>query len=117
MCGRRVNVFLYLNPDWDPSWGGDLELWDRSMTKCAARVPAGGNRLAIFSTTDFSYHGHADPLACPAHRSRRSIAMYYYTRSRPLSEIVTDNEGNIVKHSTLYQTRKCESCMASHCRA
>ena len=113
---RRVNVFLHLNPDWDASWGGDLELWDRSMTRCAARVATTSNRLAIFSTTDFSYHGHADPLACPAHRSRRSIAMYYYTTSRPLSEVVVDESGQPIMHSTLYQTRKCESCMAARCR-
>jgi len=32
---------------------------------------------------DFSYHGHSSPLTCPKGRSRRSVAMYYYTRDRP----------------------------------
>ena len=26
---RRVNVFLFLNENWDPDWGGALELWPR----------------------------------------------------------------------------------------
>ena len=27
---RKVTVLYYLGWDWDPSWGGALELWDRS---------------------------------------------------------------------------------------
>jgi len=104
---RRVNVFLYLNHDWQPSWAGDLELWDHSMTKCAARIAPLRNRLVVFSSTDFSYHGHADPLRCPSDRSRRSIALYYYTES-PAALVDED------RHSTLYQVRKCESCQMPH---
>ena len=35
---RRVNVFLFINEDWPTDYGGDLELWDRSMTRCACCV-------------------------------------------------------------------------------
>jgi len=109
---RRVNVFLYLNDGWDQSWGGDLELWNRAMTRCAARIAAVRNRLAIFSTTDFTYHGHPDPLKCPLHRSRRSIAQYYYSPyPRPQAEMVGGE-----RHSTLYQTRKCATCQLPQCR-
>ena len=58
---RRVNVFLYLNPSWDSgAWGGHLELWSRDMRRCVQRIAPLSNRMTIFSTTDFSYHGHAD---------------------------------------------------------
>ena len=100
---RRVNVFLFLNHDWDDAWGGELELWNRPMTQCEARIAPVRNRLVVFSSTDYSYHGHADPLACPPHRSRRSIAMYYYTRDRPQWKMVLGNRtnGKPIRHSTL----------------
>jgi Rps23 Pro-64 3,4-dihydroxylase Tpa1-like proline 4-hydroxylase len=28
---RRMNVIVYLNKDWQPEWGGDLELWTPDM--------------------------------------------------------------------------------------
>jgi hypothetical protein len=76
---RRLNVLLYLNEDWDPAWGGDLELWDVDMSECRVRIPPHANTLAVFSTTATSYHGHPDPLRCPPDRCRRSLAFYYYT--------------------------------------
>jgi hypothetical protein len=76
---RRVNLLLYLNPTWDPGWGGDLELWTRDMSHCEATVSPVGNRILLFSTDEDAYHGHPDPLACPPDRARRSLALYYFT--------------------------------------
>ena len=59
------------------------------------------NRIAIFSTTDFSYHGHPDPLNCPENKSRKSIALYYYSNGRPEIEV---NSG-LENHSTLFVKR------------
>lgn len=79
---RRINVLLYLNEDWQEEWGGHLELWGRDMQHCEKRVLPIANRCVIFNTTDWSYHGHPDPLACPDDRSRNSLAFYYYTNGR-----------------------------------
>jgi hypothetical protein len=98
---RRLNVLVYLNKDWEESYGGHFQLWDKDMKECKAKILPLFNRLAMFSTTDFSYHGHPDPLTCPADRSRRSIALYYYTNGRPASEI---NEG-LEEHTTLFKYR------------
>lgn len=76
---RRVNLLLYLNPTWDPSWGGDLELWDRDMQRCVASVAPIGNRILVFSTDEHSYHGHPDPLRTPDAVARQSLALYYFT--------------------------------------
>lgn len=75
---RRVNLLLYLNEDWQDEWGGHLELWPPDLGACGARIAPIFNRVVIFSTTDGSYHGHPDPLRCPEHVRRNSIALYYY---------------------------------------
>lgn len=76
---RRVNLLLYLNPEWQPEWGGDLELWSTDMDHCERTVAPVGNRMLLFSTTEDAYHGHPDPLACPAGVARQSLALYYFT--------------------------------------
>jgi hypothetical protein len=59
---RRLNLLLYLNRAWCEEYGGHLELWDRKMTRCEVRVLPVFNRAVIFSTLDWSFHGHPDPL-------------------------------------------------------
>lgn len=76
---RRLNLLIYLNEDWQPQYGGDLELWDTRMTRCETRVSPVLGRALIFNTALDSFHGHPEPLTCPEDRSRRSIATYYYT--------------------------------------
>jgi hypothetical protein len=88
---RRINVLIYLNADWEEGWGGHFELWDREMTQCVQKFLPVFNRMVIFNTTDVSYHGHPDPLTCPGERSRRSLALYYYTNGRPGGEVRADN--------------------------
>ena len=100
---RRVNVLVYLNEDWEESYGGHFELWERDMSKCVTRIAPLFNRMAIFSTTDFSWHGHPDPLTCPPDRSRRSLALYYYTNGRPASEVGEAHRNRI---TTTFAARK-----------
>src|SRR5918995_6168013 len=83
---RRLNVLIYLNKDWQESYGGSLELWDREMNHAVVSILPIFNRFVVFATTDYSYHGHPEPLACPPGRMRRSLALYYYTNGRPESE-------------------------------
>jgi len=103
---RRVNVFLFLNEEWDDAWGGHLELWPRNMSQCAKNIRPTFNRLVAFRSSDFSYHGYTEPLTSPV--PRRSLSLYYYTHGRPKGESVTDFAGG--KHTTLWQTPsgKCE---------
>ncbi len=98
---RRINLLLYLNKDWDESYGGHLELWDLEMSRCVQRVLPIFNRCVIFTTTSTSWHGHPEPLSCPDGRARKSLALYYYTQDRPEEEI----QG---VHSTLFRERPGE---------
>lgn len=84
---RRLNLLLYLNEQWDESWNGALELWDKELTGCKHKVFPVFNRMVIFSTTDFSFHGHPQPLKCPDNVVRKSIALYYYSNGRPQEEV------------------------------
>jgi len=98
---RRLNLLVYLNENWQEEWGGALELWSRDMSKCARRILPLFNRAVVFETTDFSFHGHPDPLACPIGRTRKSLALYYYTNGRPGEELSGE-------HGTLMRSRPGE---------
>ena len=76
---RRLNMLIYLNPNWDDRWGGQLELWDSEMRNQFIKVPPVFNKTVIFSTTDHSFYGFPNPLACPEDVRRRSLALYYYS--------------------------------------
>jgi hypothetical protein len=95
---RRLNLLLYLNKDWREDYGGHLQLWNRDMTRCEAKVLPIFNRVMIFGTTDFTYHGHPDPLQCPEHMTRKSLALYYFSNGRPSEEITGE-------HSTIFRAR------------
>lgn len=93
---------IYLNKEWKEEYGGHFELWDKNMKECKKKILPSINKLAIFSTTYFSYHGHPDPLNCSEDRSRKSLALYYYSNGRPSNEI---NIG-LEEHSTILHKRK-----------
>ena len=86
---RRLNVLVYLNEHWDPTWGGALELWDADMTTPVVKVPPELGTVVVFTTSPNSYHGHPEPLACPADRTSKSLAFYYYTDSPPSQRLDT----------------------------
>ena len=70
-----LNLILYLNPGWQDGWGGELELWTRDA-KPDVRILPVANRAVLFATGTKSFHGHPNPVACPAGRRRNSIAVY-----------------------------------------
>ena len=76
---RRLNVLMYLNRDWKEEYGGALELWRAEPRRREQRILPLWGRLVVFSTTDRSYHGHPEPLACPEGMTRKSVALYYYS--------------------------------------
>ena len=105
---RRLNAIIYLNKDWEDSYGGFLEIWSghkendkHVLDECHAKISPLFDRLVVFNTSEHSYHGNPDPVTCPEGRSRRSIALYYYTK-----EVPTD--GTPDKHSTTFIARPHE---------
>jgi Rps23 Pro-64 3,4-dihydroxylase Tpa1-like proline 4-hydroxylase len=98
---RRLNVIFYLNPGWQPDWGGEFGLYDKTGQDCLKLVPPLFNRLVIFDSHDFSFHGLPDPIAFPAEHTRKSIILYYYTKApRPDQQIAVSDP-----HSALWVKR------------
>ena len=86
---RRINVLIYLNKKWKKNYGGELELWNKDMKKCVKKILPTFNTMVIFSTNDFTNHGHPRYLNCPKNISRKSVATYYFSKGRPNNEIAT----------------------------
>jgi hypothetical protein len=76
---RRLNMIVYLNRDWDPAWGGGLELWGDKEGSTKTVIEPFFNRAALFPTTEETLHGFPDPMLCPPDRSRRSASVFYWS--------------------------------------
>lgn len=79
---RRLNLLIYLNPEWPEPWGGQLELWDEKVERCCVSVLPTLGRCVIFATSTKSFHG-TTTIRSPENVPRSSFALYYYTREAP----------------------------------
>jgi len=79
---RRINVLVYLNHDWLPEWGGQLELHSNDDLNNPHHhqvdIEPIFNRMVIFSTPD-ALHGHRRPVTCPPSRARLLFSCFYFT--------------------------------------
>jgi Rps23 Pro-64 3,4-dihydroxylase Tpa1-like proline 4-hydroxylase len=78
---RRINLLIYLNPNWKDEYNGHLLLCDKFSQKINYKISPLLNRCVIFNTTKNSLHGHPEPLNVPDNICRESIAIYYYTKN------------------------------------
>lgn len=98
---RRMNAILYLNPGWQPEWGGEFGIYDETGENCIKKVEPFFNRLVVFETHDKSWHGLPDPINFPDCTPRRSLLLYYYTKEpRPVSQVVIKEP-----HSALWKKK------------
>lgn len=101
---RRLNLIIYLNEEWDDDWGGSLQLHRDPYLEPAqdeiVTVTPLMNRCVMFETSEHSWHGFKRIDLPPGKRglSRKSFALYYYTKKRPQEETGPE-------HSTVYVER------------
>lgn len=95
---RRINLLIYMNPEWKEEYNGSLCLCDKNTNKCVKKVLPILNRCIIFNTSNKSIHGHPEPLNTPENIRRQSIAVYYYTKNQNKH---VDFEGD-PEHSTIW---------------
>jgi hypothetical protein len=108
---RRLNMILFLNPQWNKEWGGCLEFhrdpWHCDGIPGSPAILPLANTCVIFETTEKSWHGF-ERIRLPRDghfRSRRSIAVYFYTKTRPAVETAPP-------HGTIYAPRGLPSQLA-----
>lgn len=97
---RRLNAICYITPDWLPSYGGGLKLYEFGDQPDAGErkiVPCLPNRMVLFETTEHSWHG-VETIHLPEDAkglTRKSISTYFYTEHRP-------EDLTAPRHSTIY---------------
>lgn len=91
-CGlkRRLVMLLYLNKEWSPALGGQLELWDTSANACQKIITPDFNRVVLFEVADVNFHA-VRPVAKGSGRLRRSLTVYYHTV-----------DSQVVLHNSIY---------------
>ena len=60
---RRVNVFIYLNDNWNDEFGGALELWSKDMKSCMQRIQASLGEFYFYHLLfhlSMCFNNHAD---------------------------------------------------------
>ena len=90
---------MYLNPEWDAEWGGELRLVEDPWSGIGSThaVAPLFNRCVVFETNEVSWHGF-EQIRLPPERAgitRKSFAIYLYTRERPAAETAPP-------HATIY---------------
>jgi len=90
---RVLNLLYYITPDWKAENGGNLELWDESVTK-PVEIPSLFNRLVLMSTNDKSWHSVNE---VKTEGKRCCISNYYFSPHSP--------NGYETTHVTYFQAR------------
>jgi hypothetical protein len=128
---RRVNLILYITPNWSPDFGGAFGLWEKNSTKgepalLAKEVDCLFNRAVIFDTTQDSWHGICNEIKSPDGITRNSLATYYLAEPKdsadprmkvqyaptenqkgdPKIEELIEKRASIDTFSTVYSTNK-----------
>ncbi|KUR71726.1 hypothetical protein AQZ52_08990 [Novosphingobium fuchskuhlense] len=86
MLDNALVVITYLNADWQPEWGGQLELWCARRKRVVRSIAPELGRTVIMAHGAHSWHGHTVPIDTGGTTPRRSVATYYYTRRIGLRE-------------------------------
>ena len=77
---RSLNLLYYVSPDWDPAWGGNLELWDRKV-RTPTVAECRFNRLVLMETNPTSWHS-VSTVHGP--HARYCVSNYYFSVQSPV---------------------------------
>jgi hypothetical protein len=95
---RKINLILFLNPQWESDWGGALEFWNQDVTVCERSILPAFNRCVLFECNEYSFHGYSK-ITCPEGITRKSFYQYYFTESQQ----------KIAFHDTIFKNKPQET--------
>lgn len=79
---RVLNLLFYITPDWQESYGGNLELWPNGLKEKPIVIHSKFNRLAVMATHNKSLHS-VSPVLFEGYRC--CVSNYYFSKTPLLS--------------------------------
>lgn len=76
---RRVNLLYYVTPGWQDEFGGNLELWDKNVSR-PVTLASLFNRLVIMETNRHSWHS-VSPVVVEGMRC--CVSNYFFSAESP----------------------------------
>ena len=79
---RRMNLLIYLNKNWNPEWGGAIEVHSNPRDPDNNKIAAYNvdfNKALLFETNEYSWHGFPRiclPAELSATHSRKCLSIY-----------------------------------------
>ena len=77
---RRFNLIIFLNKEWDPSWGGSIELHSNPREPEVNEIKSFSpifNRCVLFETNEYSWHGFPK-IQLPEEKQHLSRNLYQF---------------------------------------
>lgn len=75
---RILNLLYYVTPEWEESYGGNLELWPDGLKNPQITIHSKFNRLAVMATHNRSLHS-VSPVTYTGYRC--CVSNYYFSQS------------------------------------
>jgi Rps23 Pro-64 3,4-dihydroxylase Tpa1-like proline 4-hydroxylase len=79
---RVFNLLYYVAPDWQKSFGGNLEIWPEGTKSNQITIDSSFNRLVVMATHGSSWHS-VSPIVVD---KKRACVSNYYFSEHPLKE-------------------------------
>jgi len=75
---RVLNLLYYVTPNWQDSYGGNLELWPEGLDGKPINIISKFNRLVVMSTHQSSWHSVNKVIA---NNTRCCVSNYYFSEN------------------------------------
>ncbi len=98
---KDLDEYFFLTHIHGNNWGGEFGLYNHNGEELVKEIEPIFNRLVVFDTHDYSFHGLPNPLNFPEGDSRKSIILYYYTKEARPSELIQFDK----PHSALWKKK------------